>query len=413
MHLANRWGQGVDPWGKEDSTWLGAEVIYGDTDSLFIKMPGRSYKEAFEFGEKFCMAVTSLNPPPVNLKLEKVYLGSIMQTMKRYCGMKYDSKYQKKPTFEAKGLETIRRDQCALTQKVLKNALITLFKHGIEAVKEYLFRQWSLIFAGELPVSDFILTGRVRSKYRGGKEGPVQAVLSRRLGEADPGRVIKHKERLSYVIVATPGVTFRLKDCVLTPQELLERWDAYKIHSGYYIEKHVNAALQRCLGLPPHKVTVSDWFALCPKPRRRTHFWAIKSKRAMITAYFGNDVCSLCQRKCKADGSSLVVVCESCRNDGISSIQLASTAINKTQNSANIIAKKCSKCNGCFESAETFAVTQQTRTEGGKKHSLSLLMPLANCVCIDCPNTYNRHRLREQGIEAKGVYGTLTGDTEW
>ena len=413
MHLANRWGQGVDPWGKEDSTWLGAEVIYGDTDSLFIKMPGRSYKEAFEFGEKFCMAVTSLNPPPVNLKLEKVYLGSIMQTMKRYCGMKFDSKNQKKPTFEAKGLETIRRDQCALTQKVLENALITLFKHGIEAVKEYLFRQWSLIFAGELPVSDFILTGRVRSKYRGGKEGPVQAVLSRRLGEADPGRVIKHKERLSYVIVATPGVTFRLKDCVLTPQELLERWDAYKIHSMYYIERHLNAALQRCLGLPPHKVTVSEWFALCPKPRRRTHFWAIKSKRAMITAYFGNDVCSLCQRKCKADGSSLAVVCEFCRKDGIGSIQLASTAINKTQNSANIIAKKCSKCNGCFESAETFAVTQQTRTEGGKRHSQSLLMPLANCVCIDCPTTYHRHRLREQGIEAKGVYGTLTGDTEW
>lgn len=128
--------------------------------------------------------------------------------------MKFESKTQKKPVFEAKGLETVRRDQCALTQKVLRNALITLFRHGIESVKEYLFRQWSLIFAGQLPISDFILTGRVRSKYRGGKEGPVQAVLARRIGEADPGRIIRHKERLPYIIVATPGLTFRLKDCV-------------------------------------------------------------------------------------------------------------------------------------------------------------------------------------------------------
>jgi DNA polymerase zeta len=157
--------------------------------------------------------------------------------------MKFESKSQKKPSFEAKGLETVRRDQCALTQKILRNALVTLFRTGIDAVKEYLCRQWSLIFAGQLPVSDFILTKKVRSKYRGGREGPVQAVLSRRLAEADPGRVIRNNARLPYVIVATPGLTFRLKDCVLTPMEVLERWDAYTIHSAYYIQK-VSLALE-------------------------------------------------------------------------------------------------------------------------------------------------------------------------
>jgi DNA polymerase zeta len=94
--------------------------------------------------------------------------------MKKYGGMKFESKAQKKPVFEAKGLETVRRDQCALTQKILRNALIKLFNSGIDAVKDYLFRQWSLIYAGNLPLSDFILTGRVRSRYRGGREGPVQ-----------------------------------------------------------------------------------------------------------------------------------------------------------------------------------------------------------------------------------------------
>lgn len=236
IDMANKWGKG--------DKWKGAKVVYGDTDSLFVKLPGRSHKEAFDFGEELCRAVTADNPPPVQLKLEKVYMGSIMQTMKRYCGMKYESRNQAKPTFEAKGLETVRRDQCSLTQKILRNTLITLFKGGIGSVREYLCRQWAIVESGHIPVSDFILTGRVRSKYRGGKEGPVQAILAKRLGEADPGRIVRHKERIPYVIVATPGVTFRLKDCVLTPLELLERWDAYTIHTAYYIER-VSVAQRR------------------------------------------------------------------------------------------------------------------------------------------------------------------------
>lgn len=76
FRLANEWGQ------DEKGQWFGAQVIYGDTDSVFVKLPGRSVQEAFRFGKEFCAAVTANNPPPVQLKLEKVYLGSIMQTVR-------------------------------------------------------------------------------------------------------------------------------------------------------------------------------------------------------------------------------------------------------------------------------------------------------------------------------------------
>jgi hypothetical protein len=39
------------------------------------------------------------------------------------------------------------------------------------------------------------------SSYRGGRIGPVQAVLAKRLAEVDPGKVVRHKERQPYVIV--------------------------------------------------------------------------------------------------------------------------------------------------------------------------------------------------------------------
>jgi DNA polymerase zeta len=432
IDVANRWGQGTDPWGKKDHRWLGARVIYGDTDSLFVRLPKKSHKVAFEFGELLCAAVTSLNPPPVQLKLEKVYRGCIMQTMKRYGGMKYESKDQKKPIFEAKGLETVRRDQCRLTQEILKNSLIMLFRHGIQEVREYLERQWSMILRDELPVSYFILTGRVRSQYRGGREGPVQAVLSRRLAEADPGLIVRHGQRVPYVIAAIPGKNFTLKDCVLTPMEMLEGWDAYKINARYYIVKLVNAALNRCLKLAPHYVDVNDWYQSCPKPRRRVHIWPVKSNASMITSFFGFDICSLCQQKCYADGSKQVVVCDYCRRDPAKSILLASTRLSQVEQAAHRVAKECSKCNGCFESSDTYAVVQNiakdntssnsgdhqqqhhyhqrvlVRTKDRRKVEQTMLLPLANCNCIDCPNTFRRHRLREQGIEASEVFDLLT-----
>jgi len=411
MNLAASWGR------DQRGQWFGAEVIYGDTDSLFIKLPGRTVEEAFEFGEQFCSAVTTSNPPPVQLKLEKVYCGALMQTKKKYCGMKFESIRQKKPHFEAKGIETVRRDQCALTQKILRNALVTLFCNGIDAVKSYLFRQWTLVMAGEVPVSDFILTGRVKMKYRGGRVGPVQAVLARRLAEVDPGRVIRHKERLAYVIVATPGLNFRLRDCVLTPTELLEQWDAYAIHSTYYITKHVNAALQRCFSLAPYHIDVNAWFETCPKPRKRLQHWPItrSGSNLMISSYFGSDICSLCSKKCKAQGSSRAVVCAVCRQDPIKTTATALRLLNKAEKEAKDVASLCGSCNGCFEDASTFAASKSVHDGRRKrptlndqvKTSMGIVTPIANCICIDCPNTFHRHRCREAELEARSTCEAL------
>lgn len=349
--------------------------------------------------------------------------------------MKFESKDEKKPVFEAKGIETVRRDQCSLTQKVLRNCLVTLFAKGIEAVKMYLFRQWSLILSHSLPVSDFILTGRVRSMYRGDGVGPVQAVLARRLAEADPGRVVRHKERVPYVIVATPGVKFKLRDGVLTPMELLEQWDAYVLVSGvpnftqkqvrhltefalcskntaYYITKHVNPALDRCLSLPPHKIDVFSWFSDCPKPRRHVHFWpaTIAGGNAMLPRFFGSSICALCGRIGEVQGSLRVSLCQFCRDDYLQSLLSSLERLNTIQADIQSVAMKCGRCGSTYEDASTFAVISSVR--GSTQLSSGVATPLANCSCIDCPITFERHRLRESEIEVLEVCSALKIDVD-
>ena len=329
--------------------------------------------------------------------------------------MKFDSPGQKVPTFEAKGIETIRKDQCPLTQKILRNSLIIVFRDkGLQRLQSYLFRQWALIHAGRLPVSDFILTGRVRSQYRGGKIGPVQAALARRLAEADPGRRMQHKERLAYVIVASPGRNFKLRDCVLTPNELLAQWDSYTIHAAYYATKHVNAALNRCFGLAPWNINIHHWYEICPKPKKRIHHWPMTRTggNSMISAYFGSDQCAMCGEKCQTDGSAKAVICSDCKQDKGSAIFVATQVLNSTQQKANALASLCQNCNGCHESSGTYAREKFNSQSKSRFSSASnrllppkiicggLESPISNCVCIDCPITYKRHEMRESEVEA-------------
>ncbi|KAJ8934361.1 hypothetical protein NQ314_013402 [Rhamnusium bicolor] len=99
----------------------GARVVYGDTDSLFVLVPGRSREHAFKVGKKIADAITEDNPDPIKLKMEKVYQPCILQTKKRYVGYMYESPDQKEPVYDAKGIETVRRDGCPAVSKVKKN----------------------------------------------------------------------------------------------------------------------------------------------------------------------------------------------------------------------------------------------------------------------------------------------------
>jgi len=56
-----------------DSTqkW-GAKVVYGDTDSVFVYLRGKTREQAFRIGHDMADTITRLNPAPVKLKFEKV-----------------------------------------------------------------------------------------------------------------------------------------------------------------------------------------------------------------------------------------------------------------------------------------------------------------------------------------------------
>lgn len=85
------------------SSEFGGEVIYGDTDSMFVEFKNTTREEAFRRAEKLCELITLANPNPIKLKLEKVYSECVLLTKKHYVGNAYDTPDQKEPRFESKG----------------------------------------------------------------------------------------------------------------------------------------------------------------------------------------------------------------------------------------------------------------------------------------------------------------------
>ena len=95
---------------------------------MFVLLKGRTKEQAFKIGEEIAAAVTAFNPHPVTLKMEKVYHPCVLLTKKRYTGYSYETPKQVTPKFDAKGIETVRRDSCGAVAKTLEKSLRILFE---------------------------------------------------------------------------------------------------------------------------------------------------------------------------------------------------------------------------------------------------------------------------------------------
>lgn len=250
---------------RDHPSWK-ADVIYGDTDSIFVRLPGRSVADAYTIGQEIARAITARNPDPVLLKLEKVYHPCFLLSKKRYVGAMYESPVQMKFQFDAKGIETVRRDSCPAVAKIVEQSLRILFTSSdISLVRKYVERQWKRIMSGRISVKDFIFCKEVRlGTYSSSSSSsiPPAALVATKAMAQDPRAEPRFGERVPYVVVhGEPGA--RLIDMVMPPEALVESGGKLRLHAIYYITKQIIPSLERFLRLIG--VDVRLWFSQMPK----------------------------------------------------------------------------------------------------------------------------------------------------
>ena len=96
--------------------------------------------------------------------ITEVLLYCVLQTKKRYVGYMYESKDQRDPVYEAKGIETVRRDGCPLVAKTLEKCLRLVFEtRNMSLVKRYVCRQFDKLLRGQTNIQDLMFA----REYRG------------------------------------------------------------------------------------------------------------------------------------------------------------------------------------------------------------------------------------------------------
>jgi DNA polymerase zeta len=361
-------------------TWH-ARVVYGDTDSLFVLLPGASRERAFEVGNEIATTITQMNPWPVKLKFEKVYHPSLLLAKKRYVGYKYESKEQVIPDFDAKGIETVRRDSCPAVAKILEKSICLLFeRRDISSIRTYVQRQFHKLLVGRVSLQDLVFRKEVRlGTYAAGKSVPPAALVSTKEMERDPRAEPRYGERVPY-IVAVGHRAARLIDLVYHPDYFIKYPDRLKPNSHYYITKQIIPALSRVFNLIG--VDVQAWYNQMPKNTRMLQFSSVlgggmsavgknaaANTKTRIDHYYMSQHCPVC------DGMSQRGLCEKCRQQSPQASSLILTSrVHRLASESQHINQLCTQCCGMLGAAG--------RSQGD----------VIRCDSLDCPVLFERHR---------------------
>ena len=363
---------------NNSSRW-NAKVVYADTDSIFVSLVGRSKNEAFKIGQQIVDEVTRMNPVPVKLKLEKVYHPCVLLSKKRYVGAMYETPDVTEPVFDAKGIETVRRDGCPAIGKIMERTLKILFRtKDISQVKSYIVEQWTDILAGNVSLHDFIIANEVKLGTYRDANGilPPGAMISKRKMEDDARLGPQYGERVPYIVVYG-GSKHRVVDSVFSPYEVLDN-SSLKLHGAYYI-KQINSALARVFDLIG--ANVDQWFREMPKVFRAKKYIDTKTtlhNEKTIDQFYKPQHCILCHAVSQQE------VCQKCRADPIQVVPTMNGIRNRQAKYAHIerVCKQCTDSN--------------------------LLMDIeTKCISMDCPIFFERRKLRNYVLFDTETYKKL------
>ena len=236
--LGARWykrevAEATTAWGRKTikeaikiAEGLGLDVIYGDTDSLFVRYD----KEKVD---KFIKIVRE--KLGLEIKIDKIYVRVFFtEAKKRYCGLLPDGR------IDVVGLEAVRGDWAEIAKEVQEKVIELVLKKGSsEDAVEYVKRVIRQLKEGKVPLSKLILWKTVTKDFREYAVEAAHVAAAKRLIEA--GYSLEIGDKVGYVILKGGG---KLAERAW-PYQLVK--DPNLIDYEYYIRKQIIPAALRIL----------------------------------------------------------------------------------------------------------------------------------------------------------------------
>lgn len=216
----------------------GFEVIYSDTDSVFLKVKeGSISKKALEFLEYMNKRLPGL----VELDFQGVYIRGIFiprgaapgTAKKRYALI------DKQGSLTIRGLETVRRDWCALAKNVQRKVLeIVLGENNVEKAVEYVRDVVEKLRKREIKLKDLIIYEQLTKPLNEYKQISPHVIAAKKLQAR--GRTIGQGMIVMYVIT-------KKGSSISEKAEPIEFASIEDIDIDYYINNQIIPAALRVL----------------------------------------------------------------------------------------------------------------------------------------------------------------------
>lgn len=180
-----------------------ADVVYGDTDSVMVRFGVNTVEEAMPLAQRAADEVSKIFPNPIKLEFEKVYFPYLLMNKKRYAGLLW-TQPQKYDKLDAKGLETVRRDNCLLVRKVVDTCLRKiLIDRNVSGAVEYAKSIIADLLQNKLDISMLVISKSLGKSADDADYTSKQAhvELAMRMKKRDPGSAPNVGDRVAYVII--------------------------------------------------------------------------------------------------------------------------------------------------------------------------------------------------------------------
>ncbi|MEM5812280.1 MAG: DNA-directed DNA polymerase [Candidatus Aenigmatarchaeota archaeon] len=222
------------------------DVVYGDTDSVFVKVKEEDMEEIRKIGENIAKYVTKNLPGVMELQFEKVFKRFLPLTKKRYMAWCFEpvaDGWEEK--IEMKGIETVRRDWCGLVSETTKNVIeIILKKDDTKAAVKYFRSVINDLLNRKIPVQKLIITKTMTKQPKTYLGMQPHIELVKKLQSRSPAEVPGIGDRIGYVIVKGTGLlSKRAEDPLYVMEKGLEP------DAQYYIENQLLPPLERIFGV--------------------------------------------------------------------------------------------------------------------------------------------------------------------
>ena len=193
----------------------GFAIVYGDTDSAFMRIPEQRRGDAaaalFEMGEALAEEVTGAiaatmpgEQNHIKLEFEKILHPLILYKKKRYAGLCVEDP-RKPPKLLAKGLELVRKDACRLVKKAQTAVIEALLKaRDAQLAKSIMLEALEGVLrvpAGG-PFDELKQSKSLRSAYKD-ESSQVHCVVRELMRQREVGSEPRIGDRVEFVVVAS------------------------------------------------------------------------------------------------------------------------------------------------------------------------------------------------------------------